>query len=63
MLDKDDEFFKSILEKQKKDEELWDAYNAQDEVTWHIPAKREDEIMERMFLVYHLKKYMEQNDL
>lgn len=58
MNEKDMEIFNSIREKSKKDREFWDEAQSQ-EYPVKIPDKVEEEIIERMFLVYYVERYLE----
>jgi hypothetical protein len=55
----DKKTFEEIKEKSEKDKEFWNAFNEQENPTWFIDEKHEEEIMERMFLVYYTEKYLE----
>lgn len=57
MNDHDLRTFERIVEKSNRDRELWNQ--TQDDESIHIPQEVEEEIMERMFLVYYVKKYIE----
>lgn len=50
--------FAEIKAKAEKDKELWNK--AQEDDTVHISSEEEDVIMERMFLVYYVEKFLEE---
>ena len=58
MNDSDKAIFEEILKKAEIDKDAWSNFNS-DEPTVFIGEEYENEIMERMFLVYYVKKYLE----
>ena len=55
-----DRIFGEILERAEKDREQWDfVQTAPPNYRVELPPEREEEIMERMFLVFYVKKYLE----
>lgn len=57
MNDRDKEIFESIKEKSEQDKKLW--HEVQKDHTQKLSPEKEEEILERMFLVYYVEKYLQ----